>query len=151
MKKTYFSSFNKAIKSLNNSKFFAGIIMIVMNIGSRFVTIKFSKSTENYIRYGVSKQLLLFSMSWMATRDIYISLSLTAIFTILSEYLFNEESKMCVVPENYRILNNLIDEDQDSKISEDELNKAISILQKANQQSEQLKQKTIYAEYFHNK
>ena len=94
---------------LNNSKFFAGVIMILLNVGSKFITIQFSKSTEEYMKYTVSKQLLVFAMAWMGTRDIYTALGLTAVFTILSDHLFNEESSLCIVPEDYRVLNKLID------------------------------------------
>ena len=58
------------IMFLNNSKFFAGVIMILLNIGSKFITIQFSKSTEEYLKMNVTKQLLVFSMAWMGTRDI---------------------------------------------------------------------------------
>ena len=76
-----------SIMSLNNSKFFAGVIMIMLNIGSKFIAISFSKSTEEYLKYSVSKQLLVFSMAWMGTRDIYTALGLTAVFTVLSDHL----------------------------------------------------------------
>ena len=42
---------NHHIMYLNNSKFFAGIVMILLNIGSKFITIQFSKSTEEYIDF----------------------------------------------------------------------------------------------------
>jgi hypothetical protein len=116
---------------LNNSKFFAGIIMILLNIGSKFITIQFSKSTEEYLKANVTKQILVFSMAWMGTRDIYIALVLTAVFTILSDHLFNEESPYCIVPEKYKVLNKLVDTNQDGVVSEQELNSAISILEKA--------------------
>ena len=116
---------------LNNSKFFAGIIMILLNIGSKIITIQFSKSTEEYLKANVTKQILVFSMAWMGTRDIYIALVLTAVFTILSDHLFNEESPYCVVPEKYKVLNKLVDTNQDGVVSEQELNSAISILEKA--------------------
>jgi len=80
---------NHHIMYLNNSKFFAGVVMILLNVGSKFITIQFSKSTEEYMKWSVSKQLLVFAMAWMGTRDIYTALGLTAVFTILSEYLFN--------------------------------------------------------------
>jgi len=80
------SYLNHHIMYLNNSKFFAGVIMILLNVGSKFITIQFSKSTEEYMKWSVSKQLLVFAMAWMGTRDIYTALGLTAVFTILSEY-----------------------------------------------------------------
>ena len=68
------SYMNQHIMYLNNSKFFAGVIMILLNVGSKFIQIQFSKSTEEYMKYSVSKQLLVFSMAWMGTRDIYTAL-----------------------------------------------------------------------------
>ena len=121
---------------LNNSKFFAGVIMILLNIGSKFIAVQFSKSTEEYLKMMVSKQLLVFAMAWMGTRDIYTSLVLVAVFTILSEHMFNEESEYCIVPSKYRILTKLLDINNDDKISENEINDAISILEKAKKQNQ---------------
>ena len=87
---------------LNNSKFFAGVIMILLNIGSKFISIQFSRSAEEYLKLNITKQILVFAMAWMGTRDIYTALILTAVFTVLSDHLFNEESPYCVVPEKYR-------------------------------------------------
>ena len=41
---------------LNNSKFFAGVIMIMLNIGSKFIAIQFSRSTEEYLKMNITKQ-----------------------------------------------------------------------------------------------
>jgi len=79
------------IMFLNSSKFFAGIVMILLNVGSKFIAIQFSKSTEEYLKLNITKQLLVFAMAWMGTRDIYVALILTAVFTVLSDHLFNEE------------------------------------------------------------
>ena len=59
---------------LNNSKFFAGLVMILLNIGSKFIVIQFSRSTEEYLKMSITKQILVFAMAWMGTRDIYTSL-----------------------------------------------------------------------------
>ena len=129
------------IMFLNNSKFFAGIIMILLNIGSKFISIQFSRSTEEYLKMNVTKQILVFSMAWMGTRDIYTSLVLTAVFTILSDHLFNEESPYCIVPKKFRILTKLIDTNEDSIVSENEINSAISILEKAKQNKNKKEQR----------
>jgi hypothetical protein len=135
---------------LNNSKFFAGIIMILLNIGSKFISVQFSKSTEEYLKMNVTKQLLVFAMSWMGTRDIYTSLVLTAVFTILSDHLFNEESPYCCVPKKYRILTKLIDENNDGTVSESEINSAIAILEKAKKDKQKMAQRqtfTLFGDY----
>ena len=135
---------------LNNSKFFAGIIMILLNIGSKFIAIQFSRSTEEYLKMNITKQLLVFSMAWMGTRDIYTALILTAIFTVLSDHLFNEEGPYCCVPNKYRVLAKLVDENIDDNITELEISNAIAILDKAKKdkhRKQQLSTFTLFGNY----
>jgi hypothetical protein len=133
---------------LNNSKFFAGIVMILLNIGSKFITIQFSKSTEEYLKMSVSKQILVFSMAWMGTRDIYTALGLTAIFTVLSDHLFNEESSYCIVPDSYRVLDKIIDTNNDGIISDAEIKSAMALLEKAKRDKIKQEQKQSFS-HFH--
>lgn len=138
---------NSHVMYLNNSKFFAGVVMILLNVGSKFIAIQFSKSTEEYMKYTVSKQLLVFAMAWMGTRDIYTALGLTAIFTILSEHLFNEDSHLCIVPHNYRVLNKLIDTNNDGVVSETELSAAIAVLEKAKKEKQRKFQQDMFSKF----
>ena len=107
---------------LNSSKYFTGIMMILLNIGSRFVEIKLSDSMEAFVKYNIAKELLIFTMAWMGTRDIVVALTLTAVFVILSEFLMNNKSKFCVLPDKYKRLN--LDTNKDGLISDIEINKA---------------------------
>jgi hypothetical protein len=134
---------------LNDSKFFAGIIMILLNIGSKFISIQFSRSTEEYLKMNITKQILVFAMAWMGTRDIYTALVLTAVFTVLSDHLFNEESPYCVVPTKYRLLHKLVDTNNNGVITEQEINNAISILERARRDKETKNQKHSLI-MFHN-
>ena len=138
---------NHHIMYLNNSKFFAGIVMILLNVGSKFIAIQFSKSTEEYMKFSLSKQLLVFAMAWMGTRDIYTALGLTAVFTILSDHLFNEESSLCVVPSQYRILHKLLDTNGDGEVSEIEISAAISVLEKAKKEKQRQAQKEAFTKF----
>jgi len=138
---------NQHVMYLNNSKFFAGIVMILLNVGSKFIQIQFSRSTEEYMKWSVSKQLLVFAMAWMGTRDIYTALGLTAVFTILSEYLFNEESSLCMVPYKYRILHKMVDVNDDGVVSEPELAAAIAVLEKAKREKQRRDQKEAFKNF----
>ena len=109
MIKTFFTSLN----SLNNSRFFAGLVMIMLNIGSKYVTIELSKSQEQYLRNSIARQMLIFAISWMGSRDIINALALTAIFNVLTEHLFNEKSNYCVVPKKWRNFADVIDTNGD--------------------------------------
>jgi hypothetical protein len=132
---------------LNSSKFFAGVIMIMLNVGSKFISIQFSKSTEEYLKFSLSKQLLVFAMAWMGTRDIYTALALTAIFVVLSDHLFNEESNFCIVPYNQRVLNKIVDADGNGHVSETEINSAISVLEKAKREKQMRAQMDAYDKF----
>jgi hypothetical protein len=121
--------------------------MILLNVGSKFISIQFSKSAEEYMKFSLSKQLLVFAMAWMGTRDIYAALGLTAVFTILSDHLFNEDSALCVVPQKYRILEKLVDTDDDNVVSEAELNAAIIVLEKAKKDKQRKYQKDIFTKF----
>ena len=126
---------------LNNSKFFAGVVMIMLNVGSKFITIQFSKSTEQYLKMSVTKDILVFAMAWMGTRDIYAAIGLTAAFSILSGYLFNEESKFCIVPHKYRILHKLIDTNNDGDVTDTEIAAAVALLEKSKREKQRKTQK----------
>jgi hypothetical protein len=122
------------LASLNNSKFFAGLVMIMLNIGSKYITIELSKTQEEYLKNHVARQILIFSISWMGTRDILMSLALTAIFVVMTEFLFNENSKFCVIPLEYRKYKDVLDLNGDGVVTPDEIKKAEELLKKAKKQ-----------------
>ena len=100
--KNIFGYLHNQIQALNNSKIFAGLMIITLNIVSKFVNIKLSKTMESYLKYTFSKQILVFAIAWMGTRDIYIALFITIVFVICMEYLFHEDSQFYVLPESFR-------------------------------------------------
>ena len=119
------------IMTLNNSKYFAGIVMIMLNLGSRFITIEFSESQKALMQNSLIRQLLIFSVAWMGTRDIYTALVLTAVFTILADHLLNESSKFCILPDRLKKFKKSIDINNDGKLTDDEINRAINILKQS--------------------
>lgn len=126
-----FDLFVEHIYALNNSKFFAGIVMLIMNIGSKYITLELSKSQEDYIKYTLGRQILVFAILWMGTRDIVVALILTCIFIVFADYLLNDTSKYCIIPENYKEIVPNLDSDGDGKISQKEINDAIHLLKRA--------------------
>ena len=141
---------HKTIDSLNTSKYFIGIMMIILNIGSKYITVKLSKSQEAYVRNHVLRELLIFSVCWMGTRDIYISLILTAVFFVLTQHLFNEESKFCVLPKEYREYH-LFDTNKDGEISQQEINDAVALLDKVKKQKSTQQREKLYDYFTKNK
>ena len=118
-------------KHLNNSRYFAGIVMLMLNIVSKYVTVEFSKTQQEYLRSTVSRQVMVFIIAFMGTKDIYTSLALTAFFVILADYLFNDQSRFCIIRNRLKAG---VDTNSDGVISDDEVDKAVAILNKAKAQ-----------------
>ena len=97
-----FEYVNKQVQILNNSKIFAGLMIITLNVVSKFVNIKLSKTMESYFKYTFSKYLLVFTIVWIGTRDIYIALIVMLVFSIISDCLLDEESRFCILPESFK-------------------------------------------------
>jgi hypothetical protein len=142
---------HNAFMTVNNSKLFAGIIMILMNIGSKYITVKFSKSQEAYMRNYIGREILIFAVCWMGTKDIYMSLMLTAAFFVLTQHLFNEESAYCVLPQKYRELHKLVDANGDGEVSQKEINEAVRILKQAKSQKTTTDLEKVYSYFTKNK
>lgn len=132
---SFFNGMHKKILDLNTSKMFAGLMIITLNIASKFVTFKFGKTAEMYLKYTFSRQILVFAMAWMGTRDIYVAAGLTLIFIFIFDFLFNENSSLCILPNEFKEYYNNMDED----ISHDDYVKAKSTVEKYVQQKETTK------------
>jgi len=89
------------IMEINQSKMFAGFIIIILNVASKYVNIKLSKTVESYLKHTFSRDILVFAISWMGTRDIYIATTITIIFIIFVDFILNEESVFCCLPESF--------------------------------------------------
>ena len=144
MYETLKSYFNYAINSINNSQFFIAIIMLIMNVGSKYIAVNFSKTQEAYLKMIMGRHLLIFSVAFMATRNFITSLTVLLIFVILADYAFNENSRFCVLPQTMKQIKSALDTDKDGKISQKEIEDALEVLSKANKQ----KQKEKHIEKF---
>lgn len=144
---TNYDAFIEHLYALNNSKFFAGIIMLIMNIGSKYVTLGLSKSQEDYVKYTLGRQILVFAILWMGTRDIVVALILTCVFIVFADYLLNDNSKYCIIPDKYQNILSHLDTDGDGRISQKEINDAIHLLKKA-RKSKSVKHKSNLEDMF---
>ena len=128
------------IKRVNDSKIFAGLMIITLNIVSRFVTINLSKSMESYLKYTFSKYILVFTIAWMGSRDIYIASTVMLIYIIVVDYLLNDDSVFCVLPEEFKDYHTgLLENDGENQdVSEEDIKKAEKVLEKAKTQDKQI-------------
>lgn len=122
-----FIAFNKHVQTMNSSKLFAGLMIIILNVATKYVNLNLPKTVESYLKYTFSKQILVFAIAWMGTRDIYVALVITVIFILCIDFFFNEESPMCMLPESFTEL--YVEKMQ--TVTDDEIKKATEVLEKA--------------------
>jgi len=133
-----FSYINQNILAMNQSKLFAGLVIIILNISSKFVTIKLSKSMEGYLKYTFSRDILVFAMAWMGTRDIYTSIIITLLFSLCANFLFNEQSGFCCLSNSFiETQRGLMEEPPDvPEITNQQISDAVALLAAAKKQKE---------------
>ena len=85
-------------ENVNDNKYFIGFMMILVNIGSRFIIGELSDSQKKLINDKMLRRLFIFGVFFMATRDIISSLVLTIMFVLLVSELFNEDSEISLFP-----------------------------------------------------
>jgi hypothetical protein len=92
------------IEILENHKLFLGIMLIVVNVGSRYFVDELSDDPKVYERNLLLRRIAIFAVCFVGTRDLVYSLLLTAGFIIIASGLstrsregFEEEKKekMC--------------------------------------------------------
>lgn len=91
------SILNGYITSLNHSKYFAGISMLLLNLGSKYIAMELSETHEQILSNKIIRRFIIFTVFFISTRDIWVSFTLTAIFIVLVTGLFNENSRYCLI------------------------------------------------------
>ena len=122
------SALDSVLNKIGSNKIVIGLLMLFMNLCARHI-IK-DLSTSFHIKIFTSKfarRFSIFAILFIATRDIKISLILTAVFVIIFLNLLNEKSDYCILPDSYKQL----DKNKDGVISNEEIEHAYNILKRA--------------------
>jgi len=128
----FYNLFHQAyIHPINTSKLFAGILMILMNIGSKYIEVGLSKSQEHALRTHIGREIVIFCVVFLGTRDLIMSILMTAAFIILTEHVFNEESRFCIIPRHLKKMAHLATNKKEDVITPEDERKARELLEKA--------------------
>lgn len=132
-------SLHNQVQVLNNSKMFTGLMILTLNIASRFVNFKMSKTMEAYLKFRFSKYMLIFAIAWMGVRDIYIALFIVFLFIILTDYLLDEESMFYILPEEFKDYHiSMLENESEETITPADIKKAEETLAKAKKQTKKI-------------
>lgn len=121
------------VSVLNSSRFFAACVMLMMNIGGRYISKDIPDYIFNIFEYPSARALIVFCIAFIASRDVKVSLIIALFFVVIFKYLLDEKSNVCILPPK---MIKALDINQDGKVSESELKKAGEIIDKYRRQKE---------------
>lgn len=85
-----------AFLSLNSNPYFIGLMMLLLNLGGRFISMEVTKSQEQFFQNPWVRRLLIFTVLFVGTRNVLVAFWMTLIIILCIGYLFNENSSMCL-------------------------------------------------------
>ena len=81
---------------VNNSSFVSGVVMMCMNMGSKYLANEIPEGMNNFFAHPFIRKVTIFCIAFTATRDFETALLLTLLFLLFSKYLMNEKSNTCL-------------------------------------------------------
>lgn len=84
--------------SLNTNPFFIGIMMLLLNLGGRFLGMEISKNQERFMQQPWIRRFFIFTVLFVATRNVLAAFFLTIVTLIFLSFLFNETSDLYLGP-----------------------------------------------------
>lgn len=85
-----------AVASLNSNPYFIGTMMLLLNLGGRYISMEMSKSQEQFFQNPWIRRLLIFTVLFVGTRNVLVAFWMTLIIVLCIGYLFNENSSLCL-------------------------------------------------------
>ena len=80
--------------TLNTNPYFIGLMMLMLNLGGRFIGMEISKEQEKVFTHPWVRRALIFSVLFVATRNFFVALIMTIFVLLLLSFLFNENSDL---------------------------------------------------------
>jgi hypothetical protein len=90
------SPFDAFLQIFNTNPYFIGLMMLLLNLGGRFITLEITKKQEQFLQLPWVRRILIFTVLFVATRNLSVAFWTTVIVVLLLGYLFNENSALCI-------------------------------------------------------
>jgi hypothetical protein len=84
------------LQIFNNNPYFIGLMMLILNLGGRFISLEVTKKQEQFLQHPWVRRVLIFTVLFVATRNIWVAFWATLTFILFLGYLFNENSALCL-------------------------------------------------------
>jgi len=90
------SPLDSVLHIFNTNPYFIGIMMLILNLGGRFIGLEVTKKQEQIFQHPWVRRVLIFTVLFVATRSIWVAFWATVAVVLLLGYLFNENSALCI-------------------------------------------------------
>jgi hypothetical protein len=70
--------------------------MLILNLGGRFISLEVTKKQEQFLQLPYVRRILIFTVLFVATRNLWVAFWTTVIVVLFLGYLFNENSALCI-------------------------------------------------------
>jgi hypothetical protein len=84
------------LQIFNSNPYFIGIMMLILNLGGRFISLEVTKKQEQFLQLPWIRRGLIFTVLFVATRNIWVAFWATLTVILFLGYLFNENSALCI-------------------------------------------------------
>lgn len=84
------------LQIFNTNPYFIGVMMLILNLGGRFISLEVTKKQEQFLQHPWVRRLLIFTVLFVATRSIWVAFWATVTTVLFLGYLFNENSSLCL-------------------------------------------------------
>lgn len=87
------------LQIFNNNPYFIGIMMLILNLGGRFMILEVTKKQEQFLQHPWVRRVLIFVVLFVGTRNLWVAFWATVFVVLFLGYLFNENSALCLFGE----------------------------------------------------
>jgi hypothetical protein len=86
------------IHSLNSNPYLIGILMLLLNLGGRFLSFELTKKQESFLQQPWLRPFIFFTVIFIATRNLAVAFWITLFFFFIIWVVANENSPFCLIP-----------------------------------------------------
>ena len=84
------------LQTVNHNPYFIGLMMLLLNLGGRFISLEVTKQQEQFLQLPWVRRILIFTVLFVATRNLWVAFWMTLVVVLFLGYLFNENSSLCL-------------------------------------------------------
>jgi hypothetical protein len=85
---------------LNTNPYLIGILMLLLNLGGRFMVLSVTPAQEAFLQNIIFRPLLLFAIMFIGTRNLIVAFWMTLLILLALYFLLNENSSWFILRES---------------------------------------------------